>query len=207
MESVPEEWRQRLDVKSWQESFLGAMEFDTVVLSKYLTETQDPMNIHRWVNPLINNPLGKPIRRLAGVEALEVSEKILSVIKTTTFCAVNPCSLLNQVQRSRSNWSFGDHLGFINYFRAWKNSMQSLVHLKLSRKILQVKKARNSAKSPDWPQQVEEMQSSLCPETKWLHHVAPDGTIQIYCNRLPEWVEKEHRNRDLPLTYSLAPAS
>jgi len=50
------------------------------------------------------------------------------------------------------------------------------------------------------------MESSLCPEAEWVHEVAPNGTIQIQCRNLPEWLKKDYPT-SMPLKYSLEPAS
>ena len=42
------------------------------------------------------------------------------------------------------------------------------------------------------------MESFLCPEAEWVHEVAPNGTIQIQCCNLPDWLKKEDPTLDAP---------
>jgi len=206
MKDVPVEWWQRLDVKAWQESFLRAMELDALVTSRHVTGTDHPMNSPRWFNLLVSSPLGKPLRHLTGIEILELSGEIFSLIKRSNFCTLSPDAVLKQVEGSRSSWNLGTHYGYTNYLRAWRMSTEGLAGAELTRKILQVKAARDSARDRDWPQHLASMESSLCPEAEWVHEVAPDGTIQIQSRNLPEWLKKDYPT-STPLKYSLEPAS
>ena len=58
-----------------------------------------------------------------------------------------------------------------------------MTRVELTAKILQAKEARNSATTRDWPNQLTEMKSLICPEAKWVHEVAPDGTIKLQCRK------------------------
>lgn len=206
MRDVPVEWGQRLEVKVWQESFWRAMELDAVVLSRYVTDTNHPLPSPAWFNPLVNSPLGKPLRHLAAIEIGELSGEILSLIKSSNFCTVSPDTVLQQIEASRSRWNLGTHYGYTNYLRAWRMSAEGLIQAELTRKILQVKAARNSAMDKDRPRQLVPMESFLCPQAKWVQEVAPNGTIQIQSRNLPEWMKQEHPT-STPLKYSLEPAS
>ena len=117
-------------------------------------------------------------------------------------CTVNPDTVLQQVEGSRSSWNLGTHYGYTNYLRAWRRSSEGLAGAELTREILQVKAARDSAGDKDWPRRLTPMESSLCPEAEWVHEVVPDGTIQIQSRNLPEWLKKEHPTSS-PLKYSL----
>ena len=206
MKDVPVEWWQRLDVKVWQESFLRAMELDAVVLSRYVRDTDYPINSPRSFNPLINSPLGKPLWRLAGIEILELSGEIFSLIRKNNFCTSSPDAVLERVKTAHSSWNLGTHYGYTNYLRAWRMSAEGLIQAELTRKILQVKAARDSAMDKDQPRQLAPMESFLCPQAEWVHEVAPNGTIQIECRNLPDWLKKEYPT-SVPLKYSLEPAS
>jgi len=206
MKGVPVEWWRRLDVQAWQESFLRAMELDAVVTSKYVTDSNHPLPSPAWFKSVVNSPLGKPLRHLAGIESLELSGEIFSLIKRSNLCSLSPDTMLKEEEGSRSRWNLATHYGYTNYLRARWLSTETLADAELSRKVLQVKAARDSAKNRDWALQLAPMKSSLCPEAEWIHEVAPNGTIQIQCRNLPEWLKKEHPS-STPLKYSLAPAS
>ena len=204
MKDVPVEWQQRLDVRIWQESFLEAMELDAVVLSRYVRDTDYPMNSPRSFNPLINSPLGKPLWRLAGVEILELSGEIFSLIRNSNFCTSSPEAVLERMKAAHSSWNLGTHYGCTNYLRAWRMSVEGLIHAELTRKILQVKAARDSVTDKD--RLLAPMESFLCPPAKWVHEIGPNGTIQIECRNLPGWLRKEYPT-SVPLKYSLEPAT
>ena len=206
MKGVPVEWWRRLDVQTWQQSFLRAMELDAVVTSRYVTDSNHPLPSPAWFNPLVNSPLGKPLRRLAGIEILELSGEIFSLIKRSNLCSLSPDTMLKEEEGSRSRWNLGTHYGYTNYLRARWLSMETLAGAELSRKILQVKAARDSAKDREWALQLAPMKSSLCPEAEWVHDVGHDGRIQIRCRNLPEWLKKENPT-STPLKYSLEPSS
>jgi hypothetical protein len=80
--------------------------------------------------------------------------------------------------------------------------MEAMTRVELTAKILQAKEARHSATTHDWPKQLTEMKSLLCPEAKWVHEITPDGTINLQCINLPKWLRKEFP-QSVPLTYSL----
>ena len=80
--------------------------------------------------------------------------------------------------------------------------MEAMTRLELTAKILQAKEARDSATTPRWPNQLAEMKSLVCPEAQWVREVAPDGTINLQCRNLPEWLRKQYP-QSVPLIYSL----
>jgi len=202
LESVPDTWQKRIALAAWQASFWRAMELDAVAISRDMTDTVTPVRSGRWVDLLINNPLGRPLRRLAGIEMLEVSHEVLSLIRNSSFCALSPQIAADRLEASRSNWTMGTQFGYTSYLRAWSRLMETMTHLELTAKILQVKQARSFARTPDWPKQLEEMKSRLCPEAKWVHEITPDGSIKVQCLNLPEWLRKQYPQA-VPLIYSL----
>jgi len=206
MENVPVGWQGLLAVKAWQASFLRTMELDALVLSRYAADPTD-MIAGRWFHPFYG-PLGKPVRRLAEIETLEVAQETLSAVKTSGFCSGDSDRELEQRDKLLSRWSLGTHFGISNryYIRAWTSSMQALAEMELTRKVLQVKDARHSERNMSWTQQLVPLESALCPEAMWVQEVAPNGTIQIECRNLPDWLEKEYPT-SVPLKYSLEPAT
>ena len=204
MENVPVEYQGLLAVKAWQASFLRTMEFDALVMSHYVADPSN-LGVPRWFHPFYG-PLGKPVRRLAKLEILEVAQETLSAVRTSDFCRGSPDREFERLENSRSSWNLGTRFGITNYLRAWKTSMQTLAQMELTRKVLQVKEARHYARDSKWPDRLGEMESALCPEARWVHEVAPNGTIQIQCRNLPEWLKTEFP-QSTPLKYSLRPAS
>lgn len=207
MKNVPENWRQRLTVTGWQAPFLLAMEFDAVVMSKNVT---DPSSLgeprwDRWVNPF-RGPLGKPIRRLSAVERLESSERVLSLIRRTDFCELSPEAVINQSVGLRATSSFDGNTFYTNYPRAWTMLLQTLTQVELTRKIIEVKAVRDSVSGNRGLLHLGDMESALCAKVKWVHELVPNGTIQIQCRNLPQWLKEEHPH-SIPLKYSLEPAS
>jgi len=80
--------------------------------------------------------------------------------------------------------------------------METMTHLELTARVLEAKAARTSKTTSDWPSQLAEMKSLLCPGAKWVHEIAPDGTVNLRCLNLPEWLRKEFPT-SVPLIYSL----
>ena len=142
-------------MKAWQESFWRAMELDAVarrsMSSRHTPSIAPKSRRHRWLIPLVNSPLGKPLRHLAGIEILELSGEIFSLIRRSNFCTLSPDACVQQVEGSRSSWNLGTHYGYTNYLRAWRIWRRRLAGTELTRKILQVKAARNSQGTRDWP--------------------------------------------------------
>ncbi len=203
MESIPVQWQGLLAVRTWQDPYLRAMELDALVMSRYVADPTDMM-VGRWFHPFYG-PLGTPVRRLAQLEILEVAEETLSAVRTSDICRDDPERELEQLENSHSSWNLGTRFGGTNYLRAWKPKMQTLAEMELTAKVLQVKAARHHARDSKWPDRLGEMESALCPQARWVHEIAPDGRIQIYCRNLPEWLKKEHPT-STPLKYSLEPA-
>jgi hypothetical protein len=202
MQQVPDTWQKRIGPTEWQESFWRALKFDAMVNSRDMTDVSGPVSGPRGFDLLINSPFGKPLRRLVGIEILEASHEALSVIRTSNFCGLSPQSAVEQLEGWRSPWSLGTQYGYTNYLRAWSAWMEAMTRVELTAKILQAKEARNSVTTRDWPNQLTETKSLICPEAKWVHEIAPDGTINLQCLDLPEWLRKKYPQA-VPLTYSL----
>jgi len=203
MKDVPSEWQTRILVRDLQASFLQAIGFDAIAASKYLSDTNKPVNFFGWADNIINSSVGQPFRRLMSLQTLEVANKILSEIRTSDFCSFEPDSAQDQVYASLSRWNVGTNL--TNDLRAWKTLTKSLVNLELTRKILQVKAAQ-ATKRGDSLHQLTDSPSKLCSDAKWVHQVTADGTTLIACTKLPDWIKRETTRFDLPLTYLLKPA-
>jgi hypothetical protein len=178
------------------------MELDAMVNSRDMTDVSAPVRSPRGFDLLINSSFGKPLRRLVGIEILEAHHEALSAIRTSNFCVLSPQSAVEQLERSRSPWSLGTEYGYTNYLRAWSAWMEAMTRVELTAKILQAKEARNSVKTRDWPEQLTEIKSLVCPEAKWVHEITSDGSIRLQCLNLPEWLRKEFP-LSVPLTYSL----
>ena len=202
MAHVPDIWQKRIGLATWQESFLRAMELDALVNSRDMTDTDAPVRSTRWFDLLVKSPFGRPVRRLVGIEILEVSHEALLLTRKSSFCALSPQVAVDRLEASCSNWNMGTQYGYTNYLRAWSSLMEAMTRLELTAKILQAKEARSSATTPDWPKQLEEMKSLLCPEAKWVHEITPDGSIKLQCLNLPEWLRKQFP-QSVPLIYSL----
>ena len=203
MKDVPSEWQTRILDRDLQTVFLQAIRLDAISTSKYLRDTNKPVNFFGWEDTIINSPMGQPFRRLMSIQTLEVANEILSEIRTSDFCSFAPDSARDQLYASLSGWNVGGNL--INDFRAWKGVTRSLVNLELTRKILQVK-ATHPTKNADSLRKVADIPSKLCSDAKWVQQVTADGTILIACTKLPEWINRETTRFDLPLTYLLKPA-
>jgi len=202
MEHVPDIWQKRIGLAAWQESFWRAMELDAMVNSRDMTDTDAPVRSTSWFDLLVKSPFGRPVRCLVGIEIVEASHEALAAIRTNNFCVLSPHSAVEQLAGSRSTWSLGTQYGYTNYLRAWSAWMEAMTRVELTAKILQAKEARNSVATRDWPEQLKEMNSLLCPEAKWVHEITPDGSIKLQCLNLPEWLRKGFP-QSVPLTYSL----
>jgi len=202
MEHVPDIWQKRIGLAAWQESFWRAMELDAMVNSRDMTDTDAPVRSTSWFDLLVKSPFGRPVRRLVGIEIVEASHEALAAIRTNNFCVLSPHSAVEQLAGSRSTWSLGTQYGYTNYLRAWSALLEAMTRVELTTKILQAKEARNSVATRDWPEQLKEMNSLLCPEAKWVHEITPDGSIKLQCLNLPEWLRKGFP-QSVPLTYSL----
>jgi hypothetical protein len=205
MERIPVEWQRRLEVAPWKASFLRAMEFDAVVLSRNVKDSPGEPRWDRWMNP-IRGPLGKPVRRLVAIERLEASERVLSLIKRGDFCEVSPQTVVDQSAGSEVTWSFDGNTFYTNYPRAWTMLLQTLTQAELTRKILEVKAVRDSVSGRGGPLRLGDMESALCSSVKWVHESVPNGTIQIQCRNLPKWLKEEHPH-STPLKYWVKSAS
>jgi hypothetical protein len=202
MEHVPDIWQKRIGLAAWQESFWRAMELDAMVNSRDMTDTDAPVRSTSWFDLLVKSPFGRPVRRLVGIEIVEASHEALAAIRTNNFRVLSPHSAVEQLAGSRSTWSLGTQYGYANYLRAWSALLEAMTRVELTTKILQAKEARNSVATRDWPEQLKEMNSLLCPEAKWVHDITPEGSIKLQCLNLPEWLRKGSP-QSVPLTYSL----
>ncbi len=151
---------------------------------------------------------GKPVRRLAEIETLEIAAGKFVCGRDLWFLLWQVRQGIRATRDLLSNWNLGTYFGISNryYTRAWTTSMQALAEMELTRKVLQVKDARHSGRNTNWTPQLVATESALCPEAMWVHEVLPDGRIQIYGDRVPEWLKMEH-SHSTPLKYSLEPAS
>jgi hypothetical protein len=204
MKAVPVEWQSRLLEQDLQGPFLQALQLDVLVISKFLSSTDQRFSGFGWADAVINSPLGKPFRRLMSTQMLEVTRDIISELKPDGFCSFNPDSFLRRIEGSLSDWNAAKSVAG-SYCNAWKDATRSLLNIDLTQKILVVKQVREAFKKGDRQRQAPEMESLLCPGVKWAQRSSTDGTVRITSSNLPDWITKEHRNADLSVAYCLRP--
>jgi hypothetical protein len=205
MQGIPAGWQKRIISSDLRDSMLEALQFDSLVASRYLNSTSKPVNFFGWPDMVINSPVGGPVRRLVAVQLLEATRNALAELKGSDLCSFDPDASRRRFEATLTSWNVGK-MFCPNYYRAWECPSRSMVNLEFTEKVLHVKEVRASSRGNKVAGQVAGMESLLCPELKWVHQISPEGTLLITSTGLPDWVRGNERFTPrfsrLSLTYS-----
>jgi len=192
MQGIPAGWRKRIMSSDLRNSMLEALQFDSLVASKYLSSTDKLVNVFGWPDIVINSPVGGPFRRLVAVQLLEATRNALAELKGSDLCSFDPDASRRRFEASLSSWNVGK-MFCPNYRRAWEYPNRSMLNLEFTEKVLHVKEVRASSKGNEVASQIAGVESLLCPELKWVHQISPEGTLMITSTGLPDWVRGNER--------------
>jgi len=143
------------------------------------------------------------LRRLIGLQNLELTGQFLSKFGEQDLCRIDPKSLIVTVESSYSRWFFGENPALNNFRHAFREPVWTLLHWELTRQVLQTKSELRRLKQTS--NQAKSAKSSVCRETLWVSQASPDAaTIRISAQNIPEWIVLDHRfPLRTPLEYSL----
>jgi hypothetical protein len=203
MRSVPAEWQNRVSNASLMTTFSEATRLDAVSFAEGLAEWQ--LGGGGWADYFLDYPLSGPLRRLIGLQNLELTGQFLSKFGEQDPCRADPKSLILTVESSYSRWFFGENPALSNYPQAFREPVWTLLHLELTRQVLQTKSELQRLKQTSNRNQAKSAKSSVCGETLWVSQVSHDAaTIRISAQNIPEWIVVDHRwPLRAPFEYSL----
>ncbi|AFZ05603.1 hypothetical protein Osc7112_1047 [Oscillatoria nigro-viridis PCC 7112] len=230
VDRLPAQWQQRLLERDYRESVLTSLQGEYLskfkfsqdfawkyswssileasdpfsglgILSLFQTETNYPPTLKDkildwtlshvlvWFKPVI-----KPYVRFCAIDTYHAYKRSLAASRQQNFCASDSAPA--------KDFAWWNYIGrtSTNLPSQTSKAAKSMLDLELTQKILQVKAL--AAQTGKWPASVPDMKSSICPGSKWLYRVAPDGTMSISFSEKPKWLEERLKYKGLPFTYS-----
>ena len=147
-----------------------------------------------WFKPVI-----KPYVRFCAIDTYHAYKRSLAASRQQNVCTSDSVTA--------KDFAWWNYIGrtSTNLPSQTSKAAKSMLDLELTQKILQVKAL--ATQTGKWPPSVPEMKSSICPGSKWLYRVAPDGTMSISFSEKPKWLEERLKRHitysyGLPFTYS-----
>ena len=205
IDNLPPEWQQRLLKHDYRQSMLTTVELVSLSLVTVLTQKnlynyyqeRGGENPYEWLR--YSSPLFQPYIRGFARNTYQKQQKNYAQLPQENVCTSNVNTLL-----PKSSWwnPSGEFVGE----QEWIKGGQLMLDLELTQKIIQAKEA--AAKEGKWPNSLPNLDSSICPNTKWIYQVSPDGTMSISLHPIPTWATKYKSGEiksswnKLPLNYS-----
>jgi hypothetical protein len=102
----------------------------------------------------------------------------------TTLAQQNPCTTdLSQLQPTLPWWNRASLLGVPRAKMQWQRAGMTMLALELTQHVLQAKQL--AAQSGQWPTQLPNLESQVCPGTQWQYQVTPAGEMQLALPNIP----------------------
>lgn len=208
LDNLPSKWQERLLAHDYRQSVLTSLEIESIStfgffnqlnpseIEKQFGEADEPlkylksMGWQQWSESLRKNYL-----RWIAINTFQSERRIYGQLPQENICNFNHDSWLARQDISKA-LSFPQYIG--SWSAQWVKGGRFMLELELTQKILQMKEL--AAKAGAFPQSVPNMDSSVCPGSKWIYQASPDGKMSISLSPVPAWLSEYKR---LPLTYQI----
>jgi len=89
-----------------------------------------------------------------------------------------------------------------NTYSAFSNQLlkgeRRILELELTQKVLQAKAQKQD---DQWPEQLSNLESQVCPGKAWIYEITPEGSMSLRFSHDFKTTEKERMRKGLPLSY------
>ena len=213
LDNLPSKWQERLLAHDYRKSLLTSLEVEMVSTVGFFNQV-NPSEVEKQLEELEldaglkylksmgwqqwSESLRKNYLRWIAINNFQTERRIAAQLAQENICNLNYDSWLERQDINKALFFpedvFAGDPGYGSF--GWVNSGRFMLELELTQKILQVKEL--AAKAGTFPQSVPSMDSSVCPGSKWIYQVSPNGTMSISLSPIPAWLSEY---KGLPLTY------
>lgn len=196
---VDTSWNGRL-VLDDQMLILDALHFDSWLEYRRLRQlTASRTSDSPWaaLGQWAQNPLDRQYLRLSQTDWVQSRLRSYQQLPETV-CEAQP----EQFKLASSWWNVFGKAGAPQLSKEWAKAGDRRLAAELTQKVLQAKEL--AAEQGQWPEQLPNLQSQVCPGVTWVYERRTDGGIDIALDTLPTW-RLDVKHDSLPLKYSAAP--
>jgi len=186
LENVPPIWQARMSAQHAQHSLIEGVEFENWlryhISQEAFSQTLPPIapghSLNNFLSQLSTRFSPRAYFQLAALENTASADRAIARISQLNICDVPPVAaerIIDKVQKS--HWRKHKALSAFTTAKRWKIEGIRSLAMELSQHILWAKQHRKE--SGEWPTQLSQSASDVCPNEHWTYAVQDDKTISI----------------------------
>ncbi|WP_121969473.1 hypothetical protein [Leptolyngbya sp. BC1307] len=185
LENVPAIWQTRLTQQSQRPSVIAGLQFDAwlqyqISQRSLLRLIQRPgamtdlekllATLSYWFSPAYG-------LELTAIDTTRTAHRALDQLTPLDICATPlPIAELILSQEKTAWWNSATAISPVVVAQRWRAAGDRALTLELTQKVLQ---AKQLSQSGQWPNQLPNLASEVCPEERWIYERTDDNTITL----------------------------
>ena len=174
--NVPESWHARIAQLDYRMSFLRALEGEAWNMSsrtRRLTALRRGGHPARgWLWLALEGPY---LRLMAANYSLALS-RLVGSLRQVDPCSLDSGALRKEMEAPLPNWNFLGRISWPGLSRAAFRAAGISLDVELTDKVLT---ARRKARSNAWPARLPDLESRVCPGSRWIYTTSDDGSVSL----------------------------
>lgn len=201
LDHLPSVWQQRLFEHDYRQSFLTSLDRETWLAAELIRRSGLPAakTTLSWRQQLSSLWL-QPYVRLSALDSATSMKRAFAQLPQKNVCQFDAMAFDRNLAASRALWNLEGEDISAGLAHQWRTAGQLMVDLELTQKILQAKAI--AAEQGQWPPTLDHLTSLVCPRTRWIYQVEPNGTLLITFSQRLERPAQQYPGLVLPLRYS-----
>jgi len=124
-----------------------------------------------------------PAYRLMAADYSQALARALVVMRGNDRCAPDRDALEGAAAGSLARWNSLGWMSMPSAVRAWVSAEEASLHVELTRIVLEARALKRSRGR--WPEQLEGLDSRVCPSATWQYARSSDGGVTLGLSRKP----------------------
>ncbi|WP_017306522.1 hypothetical protein [Spirulina subsalsa] len=176
---APTPWQIERQPKAVEQAMIRALRLENAILTNALFDpfTYDLANSYALG---LLQVFKKPYFYLVAADTWSTQNRIYDYLEHQTFCYFIPETLVNNPDLTFAGWNvYGNSI----LYKQWLRVGASQLHWDLTEKVQKIKLM--GQQNQQLPEQIHSLEDSLCPESRWVYRLNPDGSAEISLEGIP----------------------
>ena len=175
-------WQQRL-AQNQQQALFQALTFDQWAEYRAQQRRSNPNFAPSFPGHPFNQMFSQPLLKFSRLDWLAARQRNQQQLRASVLCDRNSTPAALTVTPHPLN-PFGS--GEISIFsQEWIKASDRMLSAELTQKVIEAKAI--ARRQQQWPKQLDNLESSVCPGLSWKYQRTPEGGIELGFDQVPHW--------------------
>ncbi len=145
-------------------------------------------------------PFPKLYLTFSNLDTAQAMEQTYRHLPGRSICDGGVTELETQLMVQPARWNHLGQIAMPSFLAQWHKGGLRMLELELTQKVLQAK-ALAAQNGGQWPTELPELTSAVCPDEQWVYEVTPEGTMSLAFSHSFDDLDENRSFRHLPLMY------